>query len=78
MKNTSAAHLAIMGISITGTNPGDFSETNTCGTGVAKGMTCTISVTFTPTATGPRSAAVSISDNGGGSPQNVPLTGRGT
>ena len=37
-----------------------------------------IGVTFTPSATGARSAAVSVSDNGGGSPQQVTLTGTGT
>src|SRR5207302_4082967 len=39
------------------------------------GARCTISVTFTPTATGARLAAVNISDNAIGSPQVVPLTG---
>jgi hypothetical protein len=34
-------------------------------------------VTFKPTATGTRTAAVSVTDNGGASPQIVPLTGTG-
>jgi hypothetical protein len=34
-------------------------------------------VTFTPSATGVRSASVSIADNGGGSPQHVQLKGTG-
>jgi hypothetical protein len=37
-----------------------------------------ITVTFTPTATGTRSAWVAITDNGGGSPQHVALSGDGT
>jgi hypothetical protein len=35
-------------------------------------------VKFKPTATGKRTAAVSVTDNGGGSPQKVGLAGTGT
>jgi hypothetical protein len=66
------------GISITGTDQGDFAETNNCGTSVPSGGNCKIKVTFTPSALGQRTADVSISDDGGGSPQTVPLTGTGT
>jgi hypothetical protein len=44
---------------------------------VAAGDTCTIDVTFTPTATGTRTGSVTISDNASGSPQRVSLTGTG-
>src|SRR5439155_6165936 len=54
---------------------GDFMQTNTCGTSVAAGANCTISVTFTPTATGIRTGAVTITDNIAGSPQTISLTG---
>ncbi|HKF51101.1 MAG TPA: choice-of-anchor D domain-containing protein [Candidatus Acidoferrales bacterium] len=79
--NTGSAPLAISSISVTGANTGDFPETNTCPTApatVAINGTCTISVRFQPTATGPRSAAVSVSDNANASPQTVALTGTGT
>ena len=66
------------GITITGTNAGDFAETNNCGSRVASGASCKIKVTFQPSAQGQRTANVSISDDGGGSPQMVPLTGTGT
>jgi len=62
--------------SITGS--GDFAETNTCGASVPAGMTCTISVTFTPTATGARTGTITITDNANGSPRTVPLTGTGS
>jgi len=78
LSNTGNASLSITSISTTGTNHGDFSETNTCGSSVAASGNCTISVTFTPTATGTRTAAVSISDNAAGSPQTITLTGTGT
>lgn len=57
---------------------GDFAETNTCGMSVAAGANCTISVTFTPTTTGTRSGAITITDNASGSPQIVALSGTGS
>jgi hypothetical protein len=68
----------ITGITITGTNPTDFAQTNTCGTSVPPKASCMISVTFTPTASGARSASVSVADNAGESPQTVALSGTGT
>src|SRR5262249_30988258 len=41
------------------------------------GASCSISVTFTPTATGARSGTLSVSDNATGSPQTVGLSGTG-
>jgi hypothetical protein len=55
-----------------------YAETNTCGTSVAAGANCTISVTFTPTATGSRPGTITITDDATGSPQTVNLTGTGT
>jgi hypothetical protein len=78
LKNTGNTQLNFAGISITGTNTGDFSQTNTCGISIASGASCTITVTFTPTAIGKRTAALSISDDGGGSPQKMTLSGNGT
>jgi hypothetical protein len=70
--------LAITGIAMGGTNPGDFAQTNNCPATVAVNGTCTINVTFTPTAANARSAAVMITDNGAGSPQSVGVSGTGT
>lgn len=69
--------LAIGQIVLAGTNPADFSEINNCGSAVAAKSSCTVNVTFSPSATGSRSAALSITDNGGGSPQSVGLFGTG-
>jgi hypothetical protein len=77
LTNTGTSALSITSITIVGLNPTDFTQTNTCGTSVGAGKTCTISVTFGPTATGARAATVSVADSGGGSPQSVPLTGTG-
>src|ERR1022692_4221907 len=58
--NSGNAALNITSISITGTNSADYAQTNTCGNSVAAASSCTISVTFTPTATGTRTALVSV------------------
>jgi len=78
LTNVGSTPLNFTGISVTGTNAGDFSQTNTCATSIAGGASCTVKVTFTPTAVGMRKAMVSISDDGGASPQKVTLTGTGS
>ena len=69
--------VSISGISITGTNAADFIQTNNCGSSLAVSASCTINVTFTPSLTGPETAAIAIADSGAGSPQSVNLSGTG-
>jgi HYDIN/CFA65/VesB-like, Ig-like domain len=78
LKNVGSTPLNFTTIAITGTNAGDFSQTNTCGTSIAAGASCTITVTFGPAVIGIRNAAVSVSDDGGHSPQTITLSGNGT
>jgi hypothetical protein len=81
LKNSGAAALSLsgtgLGITVTGTNATSFTQTNTCGTSVAAGASCAITVTFKPTAAGALTAAVNIADNATGSPQTVTLSGTG-
>jgi Abnormal spindle-like microcephaly-assoc'd, ASPM-SPD-2-Hydin len=77
LSNTGTGALTITSISLAGTNPTNFAQTNNCGTSVAAGANCTINVTFTPSATGARSASLSVADNAAGTPQTVALTGTG-
>ncbi|HZV85969.1 MAG TPA: choice-of-anchor D domain-containing protein [Candidatus Binatus sp.] len=58
---------------------GDFAQTNNCPGSLAAGANCTISVTFTPTASGTRTGTLSIADDAplAGSPQTVALSGIG-
>ena len=85
LTNTGTATLDISGIAITGADAGDFglktfkaSKTQTpCGSTVAAGANCTIKVTFKPTQTGARTAAVTITDNASNSPQSIALAGTG-
>lgn len=67
---------SISSITLAGNDPGDFAETTTCPIGSLNvGATCTLTVTFTPTAQGIRKASLTINDNAPGSPHIVNLTG---
>ena len=74
---STSATMSITGITISGADAGDFAQTPACGSSLLPKASCTISVTFTPKATGTRVANLVVSDDGGGSPQAVPLTGTG-
>ncbi len=80
LKNTGNAALTLgaNAITITGTNASSFSQTNNCGTSLAAGASCAITVTFKPTKTGALTATVSVTDNASGSPQTAALSGTGT
>jgi hypothetical protein len=71
--NVGGSTFTFSGISIGGTDPGDYGQTNTCGATLAAGANCAVNVTFTPTAVGSRTATAVVT--GGGS---VPLSGTGT
>jgi hypothetical protein len=77
LTNVGNSKISITSITITGSDPNDFTQTNTCGSSIGGGDNCTITVTFSPTANGSRSASVSVADGGGGSPQTVALSGTG-
>src|SRR5207237_1057990 len=67
----------ITSIGVTGTNASDFGQTNTCGSSVGVGASCTISVIFTPALAGARSASISVVDSAAGSPHTAALSGTG-
>ncbi len=80
LTNNGPGALTINSFAFGGTNPGDFSQTNYCPTSpstLAGGLTCTITVTFAPTATGARSGTLIVTYPGTGSPQTVNLSGSG-
>ena len=59
------------------TTSANFRQTNICGSTLAAGKSCTISVTFAPTQTGALTGTLSVNDNGTNSPQTVSLSGTG-
>ncbi len=77
LSNTGDGALTNIAVSFSGTNAGDFSQTNNCSTSLAAGADCSINVVFTPGATGARTASLSIADDAPNAPQVVSLSGTG-
>src|SRR5205823_5989475 len=75
--NGTSSPLSITSIAFTGTNSGDFAQTNNCGASLAAGASCSIDVTFTPTAVGTRTATLTVTDSASNSPQTASVTGTG-
>jgi hypothetical protein len=75
--NTGTTTLNLTSIGITGSNTKDFAETNACPSSFAPNASCIVSVTFTPTATGSRSANLTFVDSAQVGTQNVALSGKG-
>jgi hypothetical protein len=77
LTNTGQTPLNISNIAIGGTNAGDFSQANNCPAILATTMSCTISVTFTPTVAGSRAGTLTVTDNVAAGKSTVALTGTG-
>jgi hypothetical protein len=77
LSNTNSTALSITSLSLSGTQSGDYQQSNTCGTSLAAGASCTISVTFVPQGAGTRTAMIQISDSAFNSPQTISLSGIG-
>ena len=79
LTNTGTANLILSTVTVGGTNSGDFAKsTDSCtGATVTSLRTCTVDVTFTPSATGSRAGTLSFTDNASNSPQTLGLTGTG-
>ena len=77
LQNIGASTLTISSIQISGIYLSDFGQTNTCGSSVLAGNSCSITVTMTPQTIGVRTTNVVITDNAPGSPQSVALFGTG-
>jgi hypothetical protein len=71
--NPGSTAVSVSSVSTTG----PFGQTNTCTT-IPAGGSCTISTTFSPTASGAASGTLSVSSSAPGSPLTVALSGTGT
>ncbi|MFF5229091.1 choice-of-anchor D domain-containing protein [Dactylosporangium sp. NPDC000521] len=69
--NTGTGPATVSGITATG----DFTRTTTCGTVIAAGANCTVTVTFHPAAAGTRTGSLTVAY--GGSSASVALSGKG-
>ncbi|MGA8866667.1 MAG: alkaline phosphatase family protein [Candidatus Sulfotelmatobacter sp.] len=54
-----------------------YTQTNTCGTSLGSGQSCTVTLSFTPTVAGSSPGTLIINDNDNTSPQMVSLVGTG-
>ncbi len=75
--NTSAKTVAITGIALRGTAPGQFSFTSDCGKSLAAYRICTLEAIFRPTTQGAKTAFLDVNGGGRGL-RSVKLTGTGT
>jgi Abnormal spindle-like microcephaly-assoc'd, ASPM-SPD-2-Hydin len=77
VRNTGSGALPITSITLSGSNTNQFSQSNTCGSSVAVGATCTISAVFKPTSTGSKTAKLNVNAGGGAGTQTAALSGTG-
>ena len=73
LSNTGTAPVTNIVLNITG----DYAVTTPCPTTLVPAATCLATVTFSPTATGPRSGTLTLTNSDPSSPTTVPLTGTG-
>src|SRR5436190_4793362 len=75
LANHGTAPLSVSSATIGGTDAGDYAiASNGCATATAPGQSCTIGVTFTPQATGVRSATLTVAGNALNGPHTFTLT----
>src|SRR5260370_30002817 len=73
MTNTGNGALSITSFTVTA----GFNQTNTCGTTLAANASCSVSVTFSPTAHGAANGTLTLNSNLAGTPPSFALSGTG-
>jgi len=74
ISNTGGAAASISSVTV----PSGYAQTNTCGSSLAVGSSCTVSLTFTPTAAQSYTGNLTVNGNASNNPLNVSLSGAGT
>jgi sugar lactone lactonase YvrE len=74
LSNSGTAALAISSIGFTGANAGLFSQTNNCGTSLAAGATCMITISFADNTVGSYAATLNVTDDATPATQTVVVT----
>lgn len=72
LTNIGSAALSLTGFNLTGS---EFIQTNNCPASLAVAASCTLNLTFTPTASGNHSGTLTLTDNAFDSPEIVQLSG---
>lgn len=78
LTNPGTAPLSSLALAVSGANAADFITTNNCGSTVAAGQTCSISVIFKPSLAASESATLTVAANAAASPLSVGLSGTGS
>jgi hypothetical protein len=74
--NSGGASLQILSAVLSGFNASDFSiSSDTCSGSLAVNASCTVSIVFSPTASGIRTTTLTLTDNAANSPQSLGITG---
>jgi hypothetical protein len=73
----SVSNISSMGMALTISGTGDFSDSSSCPSMLAAGASCSVSVTFNPSRAGQRTGVLSVGDSISGFSQNVALSGMG-
>lgn len=76
LTNTGNATLTLSNYTVADTR--DFVATSTCGTSLAAGASCAVTITFTPQSATMLTSTITLTDNAANSPQTVTLSGTGT
>ena len=76
LANAGDRPLAVGSITVTGASRRDFAQSNTCGSSLAPGASCTIAIRFTPSAAGTRTAVITVPSNS--QPGSLQLKVQGT
>ena len=79
LKNSGTANLVLSTVSLTGNNAVDFTRSGTCAQALTltPSQSCSINVSFKPSAAGTRTATVTVSHNASPSSTTLSLTGSG-
>jgi hypothetical protein len=73
VSNPGSSAVSVTSVGVTG----PFSQTSTCGSSIAAGGSCTVSVKFAPTGGGSLTGTLSVATSAPGGPLAVPLSGTG-
>ncbi|HUD16136.1 MAG TPA: RICIN domain-containing protein, partial [Acidimicrobiales bacterium] len=74
VSNPNASSVSVSQLAVSG----PFGQTNTCGASIAANGSCTVSITFAPTAAGTATGSLTVTSSATGSPLTVALSGTGT
>ena len=73
--NSGNAPLQISSVSLGGSSASEFSLTSNCAASLAPAASCTVSLVFSPVATGQSAAMLTVTDDAPGSPQSASISG---